>query len=491
MMGFPNIKGMDIEEHSRKMAVLTAGLYLICLFLMLLFGTRWSLFTVLYSVWFLSFVLLLYLILNTKLGLIFTDNKTYIACAFLFFLAFVIQSLFLLREPSLSQDIMRMVIRGNYILDGKTPYQDFVVNKPPLYIWMVGGISWLFGSSINSYRLVFIVFNSCIPVLMYIIGTTGKDNDNSNFKRNWSIGAFAYAVCPLTILEVGLAAHFDPVVVFFSLIAYLLFRSKKSFWSGFFLGICFSLKIYGIVILGILFLGTRRWKERIFLVIGFLLSSLISALPLLLIDPKLLADYFLSQTTDWYTTRGMKLMFEGILSMLGMSDGIASYLTLSVLILTSIMIILTLIRKKFGRRHGLIVLATGLPLVGMGILSYGGITIIGSDRWDHVLNTFVFSVVLILFLIMMLAIFRKWEPLSNVKNRKLDLNSMIPSGSIPIAITTLLFLLIMTSAQFHPWYLLWILPFIFATNKEWMWSMLVLFGIIHSLNYAPVDMIGF
>jgi hypothetical protein len=127
----------------------------------------------------------------------------------------------------------------------------------------------------------------------------------------------------------------------------------------------------------------------------------------------------------------------------------------------------------------------------MGILSYGGITIVGSDRWDHVLNTFVFSVVLILFLIMMLAIFRKWEPLSNVKNRKLDLNSMIPSGSIPIAITTLLFLLIMTSAQFHPWYLLCILPFIVATNKEWMWSMLVLFGIIHSLNYAPVDMIGF
>jgi hypothetical protein len=326
---------------------------------------------------------------------------------------------------------------------------------------------------------------------MFIIGTTGKEGDGRNFKRNWSVGAFAYAICPITILEVGLAGHFDPVVVFFSLIAYFLFRIGKSFWSGFFLGICFSLKIYGIVILGVLFLGTKRWKDRIMMVVGFFISSLVSALPLLLIDPKLLSDYFLSQTTDWYSNRGMKLLFEGISSFLGLPDQVPSFLTLGILILISAMVIITLVKRGYERKHGLIVMATSLPLVGMGIISFIGISIIGSNRWDHVINGISFYLVLISFFTLLVLILKGWRPSKSLLKRKLSLDSTIPSGSITFALTSLLFLLIMTSSQFHPWYLLWIIPFLFTTRKEWMWAMLILFGIIHSLQYAPIDMIGF
>jgi hypothetical protein len=49
----------------------------------------------------------------------------------------------------------------------------------------------------------------------------------------------------------------------------------------------------------------------------------------------------------------------------------------------------------------------------------------------------------------------------------------------------------MTSSQFHPWYLLWILPFIFTARKEWMWIVLLLFGAVHMINYAPVNLQGF
>jgi hypothetical protein len=53
-----------------------------------------------------------------------------------------------------------------------------------------------------------------------------------------------------------------------------------------------------------------------------------------------------------------------------------------------------------------------------------------------------------------------------------------------------LILLLFTSAQFHPWYLLWTAPFVFSSSPDLFWPFLLISGPLHYNSYPPWEMGG-
>jgi hypothetical protein len=69
------------------------------------------------------------------------------------------------------------------------------------------------------------------------------------------------------------------------------------------------------------------------------------------------------------------------------------------------------------------------------------------------------------------------------------LSGTIRKADVPFLISCVLLLVILTSAQFHPWYLSWVLPFALASGvSRWSWTVLLFFASLQSNSYPPWEL---
>ncbi|MDG6226036.1 MAG: hypothetical protein QCI82_11070, partial [Candidatus Thermoplasmatota archaeon] len=137
-----------VHAHERSGYVpfaISAGFYLLFLFLMVAFGDSWRAYHLIHGAWYASFIALSYTAIRSGILQRLTDSKGRWAFLIIFIAALGLHIIFFVRDPALSQDILRLEERGRRLLDGQFPYRDFQPNKPPLYIWMVGAVSAIFG----------------------------------------------------------------------------------------------------------------------------------------------------------------------------------------------------------------------------------------------------------------------------------------------------------------------------------------------------------
>ncbi len=481
--------------------ILSSVVYFILLLSMAILGTGYLNFRTIYGLWFISYLLFLFSIFGSdiiKKIERMDPIKLYVG---IFLITLIIHLPFLFGEPMMSQDIFRLERRGELLLDGGFPYEDFNVNKPPLYIWLVGLVSLPFGPHHLPFRVAFSIANSFVPVVMLMIHRRYRDlkvNGTSGSRLpvlTWMGGAIAYATCPIVIIETGIAGHFDVVVVIATLLSFYFLVEKRAFFSGLMLGTGFAMKLYPMFIAPVFFLSLERWKDRVQLFIGFFTIPLISSIPILIRDPGLLLEYLQYQFGDWYVGFSIMSLLEGLLSFLSLDPSHSGSIMTALLAGGILIIIVRGLLGNIDRRDQGIEMFLLLILSIMGISLSSAIIFGGSNdvAWI-VFGTFALFVS-VGFQISAVYIFihqRKGSsPLFNGFSIRKMFTSAIDVENVPLISSIILVLLIAASVQFHPWYIAWVLPFSLASgNPRWTWPVLLLLGSVQMNYYPPWELGG-
>lgn len=456
-------------SSKRSFPVAVSILYLFTFIITAFFTDRWGYYQLFFSINFIFFIALVFSISKTNL-----EGQKWIMIP-LFLVPFLLQLILLFNDPSFSQDIMRLQFRGEAMSDGLEPYEQFEINKPPLYIWMVGIISYTLGTSQLLFRLLFIIFNSLIPVTMFIIGKT-------NSSRNWKMGAFAYALWPVALMETGIAGHFDPVVALAVLVSFLFLVKRNPFVSGIFLGAGFALKIFPIFIAPFFFFSLEGIKKRSFFISGFISIPVISALPFLIGNPSGLTDYLLYQSSGW----GSSMSFQFLMDMTPIPRFLIFILFTSILAIGMLFLIYAGLYNKNNRSGIFLISLILLSIIPAGY--YLLILIAGASGINLIIGVLPVIITSVLIAISFIPIIRLKNYI-NKKEIKNWLKAAIPFDRVAELSALSLILLLLTSAQFHPWYLLWTAPFAFSSARL-AWSFILVSGPLHFNSYPPWEMGG-
>jgi len=200
-----------------------------------------------------------------------------------------------------------VAMRGELLISGDIPYQDFPVRKPPMYLFMSGGIVGAMGTSTEGVRFVLAIFDALVAIVLLYIGTERYSS------RAGVHAALLYSIFPIGVFSVGIAGHYDGLVVLVTMSG-LLFHQRGRFYEAMFLiGMGFAFKLYPMVLVPWLVWGERNWNRRIAGIGIFVLPMLISWVPVLVINPDALTQY-----TSWQSTwLPMKSISYGVLQLAG------------------------------------------------------------------------------------------------------------------------------------------------------------------------------
>jgi hypothetical protein len=309
----------------------------------------------------------------------------------------------------------------------------------------------------------------------------------------WGTAAVGYALCPIVILETALAGHYDPVVVLMTLAAYLCLLRDRSYFAGLFLGIGFSLKLYPMFIAPMFFLAVRPLKDRALLLTGFFTAPVIATLPVIVADPALVPVYMKYQFVNWYTGYSLRYALEWLFTTMSIPVKAAYYVVTAALGLGTLYY---LSKGIFGHPNRF----DAAPLVlGMFVLASMGTGLsslflsAGADDISEWAMGACGIIVSIALLVAGLSIYihgnDNVRPSFEWSCPKALIAATISRKSVPFLVSCVLLLVILTSAQFHPWYLAWVLPFAMASGvPQWAWSVLMSFSVLQSNAYPPWEL---
>ena len=383
----------------------------------------------------------------------------------LFVIAILLRLVFLSQKPVLSSDLeYRYVLRSQLMLNGKFPYRDFDVNKPPLYAYLLYFMGLCFGAGQLQFRIFFSLIDSLIPSIIYLIGSYIWN------KKSGIVAAFAYVFCPITFLEVGLSGHYDPVPILFVTISFFLLLKEKSTLSGLFLGLAFAFKIYPIVLVPFYLIWFKSRKKQRNFIAAFPIPMILSIIPILIVYPQGLIEYLTYQTVEWQTwgpISGPLVQFFGP-SILNLKISIIVLFVFLFLII--LMFYMTAVKKKSYKFWVKLLILT---IVFMDVLFI-------LEIFKNSLNATIIGLVIIISIVILSFVY---FPLSKYLDPYLS-TSITPKDNLLIQSVFAITLLIFGSAQAHPWYWLWILPFVvLIKTKDLKWFFLILLMVMYPGGY--------
>ena len=113
----------------------------------------------------------------------------------------------------------------------------------------------------------------------------------------------------------------------------------------------------------------------------------------------------------------------------------------------------------------------------------------GAVDWALGLISILISISFLLLSIIIFSRFRgKSAPPWSILEVKGVLRMHTPTSHLPLIISGVLLLLVLTSPQFHPWYLLWVMPFALTAHPSWSWFLITLFGVLQVNAYPPWEL---
>ncbi|MFZ1754762.1 MAG: glycosyltransferase family 39 protein [Caldilineaceae bacterium] len=135
-------------------------------------------------------------------------------------------------------------------------------DKPPLFLWLLGGTFQLFGPSEAAARLLNIAADT---LTIGVVAATAR-----HLWNRWAgfFAATAYTLSPFAI-SFSPTAYTDPTLVLWGMLALLASLTRRPFWAGLFLAAAIATKqqglLYAPLIVGMIFLTTKtqRHKEEV------------------------------------------------------------------------------------------------------------------------------------------------------------------------------------------------------------------------------------
>ena len=207
-------------------------------------------------------------------------------------IAILFRLVFLIAMPNLSQDFYRFIWDGRMILEGLNPYiylpqtfieEEFFIIEQSEELY--AGMGPMNGSHYTNYpplnQLCFLlaalfssksILGSVIVMrLQIILADIGIIYFGSKLLRKLNINPnniFLYVLNPFIIIELTGNLHYEPVMLFFLIVALYLFHKRKWMLSGFLFAFSISIKLIPLLFLPIflkrfLVRGKKvKWKEN-------------------------------------------------------------------------------------------------------------------------------------------------------------------------------------------------------------------------------------
>ncbi len=132
-------------------------------------------------------------------------------------------------------------------------------DKPPLFLWLLGGTFQLFGPSEAAARLLNIAADT---LTIGVVAATGRVLWN---RRAGIFAGLAYALSPFA-LSFAPTAYTDPTLVLWGMLALYASLTRRSLWAGLFLAAAIATKqqglLYAPLIVGVLLLATKTQRDE-------------------------------------------------------------------------------------------------------------------------------------------------------------------------------------------------------------------------------------
>jgi hypothetical protein len=375
-----------------------------------------------------------------------------------FLLALGWRLLMLFQDEVLTNDIVSFVGRGQAYLAGQVPYtEDFQVLKPPAYLYLAAGMGASVGPSLLMTRAIMSIVDALVAVMIFWIG-------EERFGRSFGLmAALLYAVNPISAVSVAISGHFDPWVVAFALGGVWLGLRGRPGGASLLLGVGFALKLYPIVLLPWILLMERSWPRRVAFAVIFFLPMVISWVPVLLQNPEAFSFYAEWQG-NWIPKKGIAAGIATIIGLEATSDvagNIARVVELVFYCLLVVMFFDWVRRRNWAPDAHLL---GWFRVVASGFLLLYGLTMVGGVveyELDLGFGTNALAALAGLAYLAF-AITTAWW----LFTRRLPADHGFTDDDRFIMLAALsVNLLLLSSAQYNPWYLLWLLPLVLLVRS--------------------------
>ena len=190
--------------------------------------------------------------------------------------------------------------RGRDVLDGLTPYKDYVETKPPL--WIASVVAWFYITTFKSFMSV----KSMIVIvdISFLIGALYLLNKRKSKEKYDSITfTIMIALNPMIIANSAYFGRYDIIPATFAFFAFFLFRYKKEKLSALMLGIATMYKYLAAAFLIPLLVALKTNVKRIEY---FLIFSSICVLILVPVYFIASIDRFIEDTVYYFSERGAR-----------------------------------------------------------------------------------------------------------------------------------------------------------------------------------------
>ncbi len=373
--------------------------------------------------------------------------------------ALVMRWLPLAQGEVLTNDLGSMIIRGDKYLSGDTPYvKDFAVNKPPAYLYLSSGLVTVLGPDQLHFRAAAGAVDAIVAVVILVMGSR---------RVSPSIGALAavlYAINPVSVMSVGVSGHYDPYVVVCALGGLWLVLEDRPYLGSLLLGVGFALKLYPLVIIPWLLLREGRWGTRAGMAVAFALPMALSWLPVLAQNPDALG-FFLNWQSDWFPNKSFSYAVGNMLGWDSHSQGTKNLEDLFQWLFLGVLGVMFLHWARRGHRAPAAHMRWWFRFVLAVYYVFYGMMFVGSAMdpkmdWNVDRHLLAVAVAAAYFPPMGAAL---WWVLTRHLADPDELAGEDPMLFLPaLSIALLLF----STFQYNPWYLLWLLPLVLLMRSD-------------------------
>ncbi len=377
----------------------------------------------------------------------------------LFLGALALRFMMLLQGEVITRDIEMFVERGELYLDGAVPYtSDFGINKPPAYLYLAGGMTAAVGPWDVGFRALMGMVDALVAIMLYMMA-------RERFSPEAGVMAgVLYAVNPISAVSVGISGHYDPVVVLFAMGGIWLAMRGRRGWASLSLGVGFALKLYPAVLIPWVLLEERTWRRRVLLATIFALPMVLSWLPVLSANPDALSHYVTWQG-DWIPKKGIAWGIAMALGWTRESVGAGNLASIVMYGFLGLLVVMFLDWVRRRQRAPDVHLLDWFKVATAGFYLLYGCIFVGSVmdyRFDLGLDPLLLGAVVAIAYFPAGAfalwwLWRRWLVPAPSFGSSNERTVMLMALSVTF--------LLLSSAQYNPWYLLWLLPLVLLVQS--------------------------
>jgi hypothetical protein len=367
--------------------------------------------------------------------------------------AVIVRWAMLLQGEVMTRDVVVAIHRGQSYLDGAIPYMPgFEVNKPPAYLFLSSGLVATVGPSVLAFRAMMGLVDASVAVMLLCMA-----RERTSPRAALAV-ALLYAINPLSAVSVGIGGHYDPVVVLCALGGLWLLMRGSPVWGSLALGVGFALKLYPAVLLPWALVEERRWGRRVMMVVAFAAPMALTWAPILAQNPDALHFYATWQAA-WAPKKGIAY---GMAMIAGWGDTSAAAKAASTAVEYVFLGLLAMMFLDWLRRRSrapdkhlrdwfLVLMACYYALYAFMFVGTAM-----DPRFDAGVDRRVLAVA-VAAAYLPLGAMGMWWLWRGPQRVPLG----VPAGDRQVMLAALsVAFLLFSSAQYNPWYLLWLLPLV-------------------------------